>query len=282
MEYISHFFPTDESKHFIHQIFETWRRRSSSNQGSWMIVPVCFWSLSAYLDLSGSKWRCPFLSRPSAQPHKHQHPFWKSDEVAEKRIRLHLRHIVSRRPELSGKGKLYLFDMLRMLQKTHVGHNGKKAVGQKTDRWVENGGILRQDGTTTTTATTTVPNFKRSPDQHFCRVFFVGWEVALKWDHTECYQRPWHDAAREDRDTEGRRGEVTGGGALRLWMVNEALAMIIEDTPMKHCKALLELEHEDVQFIYAGYGLKQSFALFKGLVSKISTSSFAFFCFLLA
>lgn len=87
--------------------------------------------------------------------------------------------------------------------KTHVGHKGKKAVGQKQTDELNTGGILRQDGMTTTTATTTtVPNFKRSPDQHFCRVFCVGWEVALKWDHTECYQRLWPDAARESRDME--------------------------------------------------------------------------------
>lgn len=42
MEKISIIFPTDESKHFIHQIFETWRRRSRSNQGSRMMIAVCF------------------------------------------------------------------------------------------------------------------------------------------------------------------------------------------------------------------------------------------------
>lgn len=50
----------------------------------------------------------------------------------------------------------------------------------------------------------------------------------------------------------------------------------MEDMTMRHYKALLELEHEDVKSIYAGYGFKQSFALLKGLVSKISTTSLAF------
>lgn len=90
-----------------------------------------------------------------------------------------------------------------------------------------------------------------------------------------------HDMMLLGRIGTWRGGEGWGQGeGLWDWMVNEALAMIIEDTTMKHCKALLELEHEE--FNLDGYGFKQSSALFKGLVSKISTTSFAFFCFLLA
>lgn len=129
--------------------------------------------------------------------------------------------------------------MAWMLRNTYVGHKGKKADRQRQTGGVQNGGILRQDGMTTTTATTTVPNFKRSPEQHFCKVFCVCWELALKWDHTECYQRLWHDAA----------GDRVVGGALRLRMVNEALAMEMEGAASKHRKALLELEHEVVNSI---------------------------------
>lgn len=50
--------------------------------------------------------------------------------------------------------------------------------------------------------------------------------------------------------TEGTEGTGSGvGGALRLRMVNEALAMEMEDTASKHRKALLELEHEVVNSI---------------------------------
>lgn len=90
----------------------------------------------------------------------------------------------------------------------HTCRTQRQKSGQtKTDRGVQNGGILRQDGMTTTTATTTVPNFKRSPVQYFCNVFCVCWALALKWDHTECYQRLWHDAAGDRGD---RGGELEG------------------------------------------------------------------------
>lgn len=154
----------------------------------------------------------------------------------------------------------------------------QKSRGTKNRQMSSKRGILRQDGMTTTTATTNVPNFKRFPEQHFCKVFCVCWELALKWDHTECYQRLWHDAAggRWDREERGGEGFETQNGKWSFSNGNGGHGSKTSESIVRarawSCKFPLRADA-------AVEGLKQSFAFFKVSVSKDINH---LLCFLLA
>lgn len=99
---------------------------------------------NTHLDLSGSKQRCPSLSRPSAQPHRHQHPSWKSDGVAEKTVRLWRGVDRSFFSICLEKGKLLIFWYGKDAAENTCRTQRQKSSGTKTDRWVEDRCIPRQ------------------------------------------------------------------------------------------------------------------------------------------